>query len=175
MLSVPGADCWGNPDRIWPTGNPWTREKADLADLVSDWQSMLEGEDFGKQVKKAFASIAEYLMSWEPGKNLFGKSKTMMKLAFDGLGAMHHGEWEFKFGNTKGMIQPSAEFGHKLERVLRYCIAWELSEACPHAGDSRAAGRVRKTVRLQGAPAGRLMFGDLPVLLAPVAGGVAWW
>ena len=173
LLSVPNADCWGNNDRIWPTGNPWTREKADLTDLVSAWQSMLEGEDFGKQVKYAFASIAEYLMSWEPGKNLFEKSKTMMKLAFDGFGAMHHGEWEFKFGNTKGMIQPSAEFGHKLERVLRYCIAWEMELRLDRTqGIHGLLDAFEKQYDFRVRRAGRLMFGDMPVLLAPVAGSV---
>ena len=113
---MPGADCWGNPDRIYCLAIRGP-EKADLTDLVSDWQTMLEG-DFGKKVKNAFASIAEYLMSWEPGKNLFEKSKTMMKLAFDGLGDASASGCS-KIRNTKSMIQPSVEFGHKLERVLR--------------------------------------------------------
>jgi ATP-dependent helicase/nuclease subunit A len=38
LLRVPGSDRWGDPARIWPGGNPWVREKAELPDLVTDWR-----------------------------------------------------------------------------------------------------------------------------------------
>ena len=79
---------------------------------------------------------------------------------------MHHGEWEFKFGNTKGMIQPSAEFNTNWS-VSCDTIAWELElrldrtqgiHGLLEAFEKQYDFRVRR--------AGRLMFGDLPVLLA---------
>ncbi|MAE32250.1 MAG: hypothetical protein CMO43_11800 [Verrucomicrobiales bacterium] len=171
LLRVPGADCWGDPVRIWPAGNPWVRENTELPDLVSEWRELLDDENFGKQVYKGFSGIADHLMCWEPGKDLFEKSETLLKRAFDGLGAMHLGDWEFKFGSTKAMIRPSVEFGHKLERVLRYCIAWELEirlartsgiHGLLDAFEKQYDSRVRRT--------GRLTFSDLPVLLAPTGG-----
>jgi len=173
LLRVPGVDCWGNPDRIWPTGNPWVREKAELPDLVSEWRDLLEGEDFRKQVYNGFCSMADHLMGWQPGKELIEKSKTLFKRAFEGLGDMHLGDWEFKFGTAKAVVRPSVEFGHKLERVLRYCMAWELEVRLARtqgihglldAFEKHYDSRVRR--------AGRLIFSDMPLLLAPARGRV---
>ncbi|MDP6794779.1 MAG: UvrD-helicase domain-containing protein [Verrucomicrobiota bacterium] len=171
LLRVPGVDCWGDPVRIWPAGNPWVREKVDLAEMVADWRELLETEEFGKQVNDAFSSIADHLMSWEPGKDLFEKSKTMMKRAFEGLGAMRLGDWEFKFGNTKSVNRPSVEFSQKLAGILRHCVASELETRLARtrgihglldAFEKQYDSRVRRT--------GRLTFSDLPVLLAPAGG-----
>ena len=38
LLRVPGAEHWGDPARIWPGGNPWEKELAELPDLVTDWR-----------------------------------------------------------------------------------------------------------------------------------------
>ncbi|MEE2947844.1 MAG: UvrD-helicase domain-containing protein [Verrucomicrobiota bacterium] len=171
LLRVPGVDYWGDPARIWPAGNPWVRQKADLPEMVAGWRELLEAEGFGKQVNEAFSSIADHLMSWEPGKDLFEKSKNLMNRAFEGLGDMCLGDWEFKFGNAKAMNRPSVEFGQKLERILRYCVAWELETRLVRtrgihglldAFEKHYDSRVRRT--------GRLTFSDLPVLLAPVGG-----
>ena len=173
FLRVPGEGRWGDPARIWPGGNPWVREKAELPELVADWCEHLEAEGFGKGVHKAFCGIADHLMSWMPGKDLFGKSKTMLIRAFEGLGAMLLGDWEFNYGNAKAMNRPSVAFGHKLARVLRYCIAWELEARLDrtrgihgllNAFEKEYDSRVRR--------AGRLMFSDLPLLLAPAGGRV---
>ena len=83
---MPGEGRWGDPARIWPGGNPWVREKAELPELVADWCEHLEAEGFGKGVHKAFCGIADHLMSWMPGKDLFGKSKTMLIRAFEVAG-----------------------------------------------------------------------------------------
>lgn len=173
LLRVPGADCWGDPARIWPTGNPWMREKAELPELVSNWRELLEAEGFGKGVYKGFCSVADHLMSWEPGTDLFEKSKTLLTRAFEGLGDMLVGDWEFKFGNARVMNRPSVEFGQKLARVLRYCIAWELETRLARTrGIYGLMDAFEKQYDSSVRRAGRLMFSDLPVLLAPVGGRV---
>ena len=173
LLSIPSGDFWGNPRRIWPAGNPWFREKEELPVLVTEWRELLETEAFGKQVRNGFCSIADHLMDWEPGKELFEKSKTLLKRAFEGLGDMALGDWEFKFGNTKAINKPSAKFGQKLARILHYCIAWELEMRLARtqgihgllvAFERQYDSRIRR--------AGRLMFSDLPLLLAPPDGQV---
>ena len=141
--------------------------------LVAEWRELLETESFGKQVRNGFCSIADHLMDWEPGKELFEKSKTLLKRAFEGLGDMVLGDWEFKFGNTKAINKPSAKFGQKLARILHYCIAWELEMRLARtqgihgllvAFERQYDSRIRR--------AGRLMFSDLPLLLAPPDGQV---
>ena len=140
FLRVPGEGRWGDPARIWPGGNPWVREKAELPELVADWCEHLEAEGFGKGVHKAFCGIADHLMSWMPGKDLFGKSKTMLIRAFEGLGAMLLGDWEFNYGNAKAMNRPSVAFGHKLARCPALLHRLGVGGAAgSHAGHPRAA------------------------------------
>ena len=173
LLRAPGAGLWGDPARIWPGGNPWVREKAELPDLVADWREQLDEQAFGKGLQNGFKSVADHLMVWMPGKDIFDKSGTLVKRAIAGMQDMERGEWEFKYGNSKGLNRPTADFSQKLARVLRYCIAWELElklertqgiHGLLDAFERRYDTMVRR--------AGRLMFGDLPLLLAPAGGRV---
>ncbi len=168
LLRAPGAGLWGDPVRIWPGDNPWVREKAELPDLVADWREQLVEQAFGKGLQNGFKSIADHLMVWMPGKDIFEKSGTLVKRAIAGMQDMERGEWEFKYGNSKGLNRPTVDFSQKLARVLRYCIAWELELKLDRTrGIYGLLDAFEQRYDLQVRRAGRLMFGDLPLLLAP--------
>jgi ATP-dependent exoDNAse (exonuclease V) beta subunit len=172
LLRVPGAEHWGEPGRIWPGGNPWVREQAELPDLVADWRQHIgEHPAFTKEVHDNWNTLADYLQQWVPGKFLFKKTPKLITQAVEGLAEMKQGKWGFENRNKAYAV--SADFSHKLARVLRYCISWELEMKLErtqgiyglmNAFEEHYDSRVRR--------AGRLMFGDLPLLLAPGAGRV---
>jgi len=170
LLRVPDANRWGGSSLIWPTGNPWAEQKVSLPDMVADWRSHLgAGQGFPAGLQKSWNGIADNLAAWAPGKNLFAKSTKLLKSAMENLDAMERGGWEFKYRTTTH--RPTAEFSQKLARILRHCVAQELTRklACTQgihgllwAFEERYDAQVRR--------AGRLTFADLPVLLAPREG-----
>jgi ATP-dependent exoDNAse (exonuclease V) beta subunit len=172
LLRVPGADRWGDPDRIWPGGNPWVREQAELPVLVADWRQHIEEHTvFTNEVHRNWNSLADYLRQWAPGKELFKKTPKLITQAVEGLDDMKRGKWVFE--NRNKAYSTSADFSHKLARVLHYCIAWELELKLER---TRGIFRLLKTFEenydAQVRRTGRLMFDDLPLLLAPVEGQV---
>jgi len=172
LLRVPGADRWGDPARIWPDGNPWVKEKAELPDLVADWfQHIDEHPAFTNEVHRNWNALADYLEQWAPGKGLFKKTPKLITQAVEGLDDLERGEWDFE--NRNKTYSVSVDFSQKLARVLRYCIAWELEmklERTQGIHGLMTAFEERYDVQVR--RAGRLVFGDLPLLLAPSDGRV---
>ena len=170
LLRVPSASRWGEPELIWPSGNPWAEQKTSLPDMVADWRLHLDAEQgFTAALQKNWDGIADHLATWAPRKNLFAKSPTLVRLAIENLEAMERGEWEFTY--SRKTYQPSSGFSQKLARILRHCVAQELTIklACTQgiygllwAFEERYDVQVRR--------AGRLTFADLPVLLSPCEG-----
>jgi ATP-dependent helicase/nuclease subunit A len=170
LLRVPDANRWGDPALIWPTGNPWTEQKVSLPDMVADWRPHLETDQgFTAALQNNWGRVADHLATWAPRKNLFARSPTLVRLAVENLEAMERGEWEFIY--SRKAYCPSPEFSQKLARILRHCVAQELTIklACAQgihgllwAFEERYDAQVRRV--------GRLTFADLPVLLAPREG-----
>ncbi len=167
LLRVPRADRWGDSVRIWPAGNPWVRENAELSDLVADWRENVEGhESFTDELHRNWNTLAEYLELWSPGKGLFKKTPRLVTQAVEGLADLERGEWEFE--HRKKTYSVSVNFSQKLARVLRYCIAWELETKLERTqGIHGLLDAFEKQYDLRIRRAGRLMFSDLPLLLAP--------
>ena len=172
LLRVPGSDRWGDPARIWPGGNPWVREKAELPDLVSDWRGHInEHPAFTNEVHRNWNTLADYLEQWAPGKGLFKKTPKLVMKAVEGLADLERGKWEFE--NRKKTYSVTKDFSRKLGRVLRYCIAWELEIKLERTrGIHGLLTAYEERYDVQVRRAGRLMFGDLPLLLAPSDGRV---
>ena len=172
LLRVPGADRWGDPARIWPGGNPWVREKAELPDLVTDWRGHInEHPAFTNEVQRNWNTLADYLEQWVPGKGLFKKTPKLVTQAVEGLNDLERGKWEFE--NRKKTYSVNKDFSRKLGRVLRCCIAWELEKKLERTrGIYGLLMAYEERYDVQVRRAGRLMFGDLPLLLAPSDGRV---
>ena len=172
LLRVPGSDRWGDPARIWPGGNPWVREKAELPDLVADWRGHInEHPAFTNEVHRNWNALADYLEQWAPGKGLFKKTPKLVMKAVEGLADLERGKWEFE--NRKKIYSVTKDFSRKLGRVLRYCIAWELEKKLERTrGIHGLLMAYEERYDVQVRRAGRLMFGDLPLLLAPSDGRV---
>ena len=165
-LRVPDPSRWGDPDRLWPKGNPWPAQVVDRAAMVAEWRELIAGESFGKSVQNGFCAMADHLATWMPGKELLGKAKTLMLRALENLDALDQGTWSFKFGNSKALNTPSEKFSRQLAAILRQCVAEELAARL---------GRTRGVFGLMGAfeqrydaqvrRPGKLSFVDLLVLL----------
>jgi ATP-dependent exoDNAse (exonuclease V) beta subunit len=172
LLRVPGAEHWGDAARIWPDGNPWEKEQAELPDLVTDWRQHIgEHPAFTKEVHDNWNTLADYLQQWVPGKELFKKTPKLITQAVEGLAEMKQGKWGFE--NRNKAYSVSADFSQKLARILHYCIAWELEMKLERTrGIHGLLDAFEEHYDSQVRRAGRLIFGDLPLLLAPGEGRV---
>ena len=167
--SAPEERFWGQPETIWPQGNPWAIQPEKPALLVQAFQDALETEaGLDTRARKSWQKAANYLQQWEPGKDLLG-SGTLLKQAFSGLSKLESGDWTFQFYRKE--FQPSAAFQQTLGALLRHCLAAEFNRlqertrgvfAMLREYDSRYDGLIRRQ--------GLLTFADLPVLLAPREG-----
>ena len=162
---VPDSTLWGDADRLWPTGNPWVKEKARLPDMVDDWrQHIAEQDAFTDELHRNWNGIADYLQQWVPGKELLKKSPKLIKQAVEGLDALGQGAWSFE--HRKKTRSVTADFAQKLGRVLRYCIAWELEVRRNRTrGIHNLLAAFEQRYDAQVRRPGRLCFADLPVLL----------
>ena len=170
--SAPGEQCWGQPETIWPQGNPWPVQPWNPAALVQAFRDALEAEtgfdDVHARARPAWQKSADHLQQWEPGKDLLG-SATLLKKAFSGLSRLESGDWSFQFYRRD--FQPGAAFQQSLGALLRHCLAAEFNRllertrgvfAMLREYDDRYDGLIRRQ--------GLLTFADLPVLLAPEGG-----
>ena len=170
--SASGEHCWGQPETIWPQGNPWPVKPVDPAALVQAFRDALQAEtgfdDVDARARPAWQKSADHLHQWEPGKDLLG-SATLLKKAFSGLSRLESGDWTFQFYRKD--FQPGAAFQQSLGALLRHCLAAEFNRllertrgvfAMLREYDDRYDGLIRRQ--------GLLTFADLPVLLAPEEG-----
>jgi len=170
--SASGEHCWGQPETIWPQGNPWPVQPGDPSALVQAFRDALEAEtgfdDVHARARTAWQKAADHLQQWEPGKDLLG-SATLLKKAFSGLSRLESGDWTFQFYRKD--FQPGAVFQQSLGALLRHCLAAEFNRLLERTRGVFAMlreyeGRYDGLIRRQGL----LTFADLPVLLAPEGG-----
>jgi len=176
LLRVPEANRWGSPERIWPSGNPWVKQKQDLAETVNEWREMIDGAGFSGKLCNAWEKIADHLAGWVPGLSLKPASSVVFDRAISGLDEMENGDWELPF--DRKVYYPKKTFCRKLARILRHCVAWELETRLTRTrGIHSLLSAYEEVYDAQVRRAGRLTFSDLPMLLAPregqaVLGGV---
>ncbi|MFL2905401.1 MAG: UvrD-helicase domain-containing protein [Limisphaerales bacterium] len=170
--SAPEKRFWGQPETIWPQGNPWSVQPGNSALLVQAFRDALEAETgfdaVDARARKSWQKAADHLQKWEPGKDLLG-SATLLKQAFSGLSQLESGDWTFQFYRKD--FQPGAAFQQSLGALLRYCLAAEFNRLLERTRGVFAMlreydGRYDGLIRRQGL----LTFADLPVLLAPEEG-----
>jgi len=169
FMRVPEANRWGEPARIWPTGNAWVKQKQDLAEMVEDWRGLIEEDTFPDKLCIAWEKVADHLAGWVSGKSLKPKSSVIFDRALAGLSEMEKGDWELPF--DRDVYCPSKKFCHKLARILRHCVASELETKLTRTkGIHSLLSAFEEVYDARVRRAGRLTFADLPILLAPHEG-----
>ena len=167
LLRAPDPRHWGDPTHIWTGALPWVASSTNQKELVTNWRSHLEaGQSFSDEVQANWETIANHLAEWAPGKNIFAKSKTLMKRAVENLPLLESGEWEFVF--RRKTYRPSPAFSKNLAKILKHCVSQELTAKLQrtqgiHGLLAMFEEHYNDQVRRQG----RLTFADLPTLLAP--------
>lgn len=167
LMRVPDGSFWGDPARIWPGGNLWKSQPTNRPAQVAEWRELLDADQgFGAGLQKSFNTMADHLADWAPGKDLFGRAKTLMARALEDIDALDRGDWEFKYGRAKALNQPSPDFSRKLGMILRQCVAEELDARLKRTqGVLGLLAVFEQRYNAQVRRAGRLTFADLPVLL----------
>jgi hypothetical protein len=169
LMRVPEASRWGEPARIWPTGNAWVKQKQDLSEMVGDWRGLIDEGAFPDKLCIAWEKVADHLAEWVPGKSLKPKSSVVFDRAVAGLSEMEQGDWELPFDGD--VYSPSKKFCQKLARLLRHCVACELeTKLIRTKGIHSLLSAFEEVYDVQVRRAGRLTFSDLPMLLAPREG-----
>ena len=164
-LRVPDPTRWGDADRLWPTGNPWVKENAELSDMVDDWrQHIAEQSTLTDGLQRSWNGLGDYLQQWAPGKELLKKSPKLITQAVAGLDDLKLGTWSFDYRNKNYSV--TADFAQKLGRILRFCIAWELEVRRNRTrGIHNLLAAFEQRYDAQVRRPGKLSFVDLPVLL----------
>jgi len=162
---VPDSARWGDADHLWPKGNPWIKENAELPDMVDDWRRHIaEQSTLTDGLQRSWNGLADYLKQWAPGKELLKKSPKLITQAVAGLDALKRGTWSFEYRNKEYSV--TGDFAEKLGRVLRNCIAWELEVRRNRTrGIHNLLAGFEQRYDTQVRRPGRLCFVDLPVLL----------
>lgn len=169
LQRVPEANRWGSPERIWPSGNPWVKQKQDLAEMVQDWRGLIGGGEFSGKLCNAWEKIADHLVGWVPGLTLKPPSSVVFDRAIAGLDEMENRDWELPF--DRKVYYPTKTFCRKLAWILRHCVAWELETRLTRTkGIHSLLSAYEEVYDVQVRRAGRLTFSDLPMLLAPREG-----
>ena len=163
------GEYWGDPLRIWPEGNPWTKQKDELFEMVEVLERELDLQDnFTKEIYNGWSKIFDHLKVWAPGKSLYHSSKptVLFSQVLRGLSTMGDGGWEFIQRNKSYTV--SDLFGCQLARTIRHCIACELeNKLIQTKGIHNLLNLFEEFYDDQVRRAGRLTFSDLPMLLAP--------
>ncbi len=163
------GEYWGDPLRVWPEGNPWTKQKDDLSEMVEMLKSELELQNnFTKEIYKGWLKIFDHLKEWAPGKSLYHSSKptVLFSQVLENLSTMGDGGWEFT--QRKKTYTVSDLFECQLARVMRHCIASELeNKLIQTKGIHSLLNLFEEYYDDQVRSSGRLTFSDFPMLLAP--------
>lgn len=166
FLAAPEASRWGEAARIWPRGTSWFTEEIKLADAVRDLRAALGGMTEAQRLRwdAFFADLAE----WTPGAPLGAPVEYILNNAFAVWRDLCEGSAEMTVERRKLALPKEA--CRALHRVITHLVAGELRRrlettrgifAVLRGYDLNYHDAVRR--------AGRLTFGDVQRLLAPVA------
>lgn len=171
-LAAPGMDCWGDAATIWPDRNsPVWRADKDLTKILDRPELRAAGGRFTPQGRRFFGEFIELLKTHIPGEPNFekrdkGRLAYMLSAERGDAHRLPAGGVEWTMG-AGAAVTLSAEEGAALHEALCILVGAELKCRC-----ERTAGR-RDLVELYEAMyqrlvrgQGRLVFADLPLLLA---------
>lgn len=170
-LAAPAAAQWGDPVRIWPEGNDWLpprrREEALARLRVSlPWTAMnaaqrAKWEDF-------FADLER----WSPGADWGDAMALILKNSLAVWPEIKRGSAEVMVMRKRLVLEAPACAA--LDEVLQAVAGGELARRLETTRGIHAVLRgYEQTYHALVRRAGRLTFGDLQRLLAPVAGAPA--
>lgn len=165
LLAAASPRLWGNPDLIWPEGNPWLKETPDYSTSIDALYQSFEGKDFLDAHRKFWDEFRDELPSLAPGTALGTRAKYFMDRFLEKWTEIQAGETTFKV-NRKDQTFDLRECGLIANIVTRY-VGEELRN---HLARTRGIWAIlahyESTYSRQVRRKGRLTFHDLEVLLA---------
>ncbi|HYP17679.1 MAG TPA: UvrD-helicase domain-containing protein [Opitutus sp.] len=165
FLTAPGADGWGNPDRIWPQGMPWAgaggrREKAAAA-----LRAALAQAELSDKQRARWEAFFDEFTTWSAGAPMGGALEYLFTNALKGWPELA----EIMVERKKHPLSPEARAA--LRDVLLAIVELEFSRRLEmtrgiHAVLAGYEAVYHDAVRR----AGKLTFGDVQRLLQPGKG-----
>lgn len=166
FLDAPAADRWGNPLRIWPDGCEWFGAGADLAAVVKNLRTWIDGAGIGDKQRSRWNDFLTALAEWSPGVAPSRALAYVLEKSLEAWTALKAGNAVLEFDRKKQELDPTACAA--LVQLTRQVVGAELARRLEitrgiHAVLSGYEAVYHDAVRR----AGKLTFGDVQRLLAP--------
>lgn len=170
FLAAPDGALWGDPQRIWPQGNPWLDGAADKAGAAAALRTWVEGAELGEKQRVRWRDFLEAVEAWAPGVVPSRPLGYVLEKALAAWAELSAGRAVLEFDRKKQELSPAAS--RALAELTRHVVGGELRRriemtrgvhAVLAAYEAVYHDAVRRT--------GKLSFGDVQRLLLPDDGG----
>ncbi len=168
-LDAPQAECWGNPQRIWPAGTEWLEAKPKQEAAMQALRAALPWAGLNdKQRARLEDGLAE-LPGWQPGAPLPKPVEYLVKNALAVWSELRTGRAEITLERKKVPLDPEACAA--LVAVMRAIVGDELARRLEMTRGLFAVLQGYESVYHDAVRrGGRLTFADVQRLLLPGAG-----
>jgi ATP-dependent helicase/nuclease subunit A len=165
LLAAASPTLWGNPQRIWPEGNPWLRETPSYSDSLDSLFQFFDRQDLTEGQSKFWDEFREQLPLLTPGTTPSTRVKFFLDKFLENWEAIQDGEVTFKvnrkdqtFGLRECRILSDITTRYVGEELRNHLVRTRGIWAILAHYESTYAQQVRRR--------GKLTFHDVEVLLA---------
>ena len=166
FLDAPEAALWGDPDRIWPDGNPWLADASPLGPAILEMRSWLERSGSADKQRARWEAFLVCALDWEAGATLPPSLVYVLTKALESWTDLKMGTAELEFDRKAQALDGPACAA--LSNLVRHVVGSELRRRLQTTRGIHAVirsyeevydGSVRKS--------GKLTFSDIQRLLQP--------
>ena len=167
LLEAASHDLWGNPQKIWPSGNPWLQEGIDYLTNLEELFALFEEESFSDPQRKFWDEFREQLPLTTPG-NLPHRVSFFLTKFLASWDALQTGEAILS-------VSKKQKLGHEECRLICEITTRLVGDELRHSlirtkGIWAIIAHYESTYSQQVRRKGKLTFHDLEVLLAGAPG-----
>ena len=169
FLAGPGAEGWGNPQRIWPEGSRWSGAGAEATKALSALQAWVDVAAIGDKQRGRWREFIQASQTWNAGVTPERPMLYVLEKALESWDALQCGSAVLEFDRKKQELTPAACAA--LATIVRDVIGREMERRLEmtrgiHAVLAGYEAVYHEAVRR----AGKLTFGDVQRLLTPENG-----
>lgn len=170
FLAAPDAAVWGQSQRIWPSGHPWTpADRAALVEAEGRLRQALPWAALSLEQQERINAFFEHLSEWSAGAPLPKEVEYILKNAFKVWDGLLAGRADLTLERRKVSLSPEA--CRALVTLLRGVVGAELERRLEMTRGLysvlRGYERIYHDAVRRG---GRLTFADIQRLLLPDSG-----